>query len=420
MARQINRLTALRVQRETKVGLHPDGGGLYLRVTASGGKFWVLRYMLEGKAREMGLGAVHSVSLAEARQKALDYRKLLSDGVDPISAREAGLKQTRLEALRSKTFKECAESYIASYESSWKNEKHKWQWHNTLERFVYPIMGELPIQEIDTNLVLQVLEPIWQKKTETATRVRGRVELIIDWATSRDYRKGENPARWRGHLKNLLPAPSKIHKVKHLPSLPYQEIGSLIQALHRQEGMAALAMEFAVLTASRTSEVLRMTWDEVDLTKQIWKLSEERMKAGREHRVALSDDAVELLEKHREILKQTGVKTPYVFAGNRGKPMSNMAMLMLLRRMKIKGATVHGFRTTFRVWAAEKTNFQIEVGKAAIAHKTGDKAEEAYQRSDFFEKRRHLMNAWARYCYQPSPKKGEDKVLAGHFKKMGK
>jgi len=412
MARQINRLSAIKVQKETKIGLHPDGGGLYLRVTASGGKFWVFRYMHTSKAREMGLGAIHAVSLSEARIRSVECRKLLSDGIDPIKAREEGQALIRLEAAKSKTFKECAESYIKAHEPAWRNEKHKWQWKNTLERFAYPIFSDLPVQEINVAIVLKVLEPIWTTKTETATRLRGRIELILDWATTREYRKGENPARWRGHLQNLLPRPSKIQKVKHQPSLPYEEISSFLSALQMQPGNAAKAMAFTIFTASRTSEVLGLTWEEIDMKKRIWTIPADRTKAGREHKVPLSQPAMDTLQTIQK--ENSMLKVPYktVFTAPTGdRPLSKMSMLMVLRRMNRADITVHGFRASFRNWTAEQTHYPREVAEAALAHINADKVEAAYMRSDFFEKRVQMMEAWGRHCFQPKTPDSEDTIV---------
>jgi len=429
MPRQIGKLSAVHL-RSNDPGLRSDGGGLYLRVAANGGKFWVFRFMLHGKAREMGLGALHALSLADARIKAADCRKMLTDGIDPIVARDAHAAKKQLEAARAKTFKQCAEAYIDAHKAAWRNEKHTWQWENTLERFVYPIFGDTSVQDIDVALVTKALEPIWTTKTETATRVRGRIEVILDWATAREYRRGENPARWRGHLENLLARPSKLQKVKHHPALPYDQIGDFMEALKLQEGEAPLALAFAILTATRTGEVIKATWKEFDLKKKIWTIPANHTKAGREHRIPLSETTIRILKEIQNCQELIGQKKEtgdsWVFIGKKlGRPLSNMAMLMLVRRMNEgdkpkwtdprqdnKPVVPHGFRSTFRDWAAEHTHFAREVAEIALAHISGDEVELSYRRSDLFDKRRQLMDAWARYCGTPSTKnKKNNKVV---------
>jgi len=405
MARQIGRLTAMKVNKETKRGYYPDGGNLYLQITDAGVKSWILRYMINGKAKTMGLGAVHAVSLAEARDKAADCRKLISSGIDPLLSRKGEQERARVESARGMTFKQCAEAYIEAHKSSWKNAKHIWQWDNSLTRFAYPTLGKLPVQDVDIVLVMKALQPIWEKKTETATRVRGRIESILDWATVREFRQGENPARWRGRLENLLPAPSKIQKVKHHPALPYVDMAVFMEKLHEQQGLAALALQLTILTATRTNETLQAKWGEFDLENKVWVLPSERMKMGKDHRVPLSEPALKILKK----LEDAKIND-YVFPSNRGMPLSNMAMLVLLRRMGRDDITVHGFRSSFRDWCAEQTNYSREVAEAALAHAVGDRVEAAYRRGDLFEKRRQLMDEWARYCYQAQPK-NKDKVL---------
>lgn len=404
MPRQIGKLTALAVQRLKTKGLHSDGGGLYLRITPSGGKFWVSRFTQNGKAQEMGLGALHSVSLADARIRAGEVRKQLSEGINPIEARKAVRAESKLAAARARTFRQCAEAYIEAHKDSWRNAKHIQQWENTLDTYVYPVLGHLPVQDVDVALVTKVLEPIWKTKTETASRIRGRIESILDWASVREYRRGENPARWRGHLESLLPARSKVQRVQHQPALPYEQIGAFMEALKAQEGTASLALAFTILTAARTSEVMGATWDEIDLKNKIWTVPANRIKGGREHRVPLSSSAMKILNKLKKEYDLTKAQRAdsdkqWVFEGRRrGKPFSNMAMLMLLKRMKQPDITVHGFRSSFRDWAAEQTHYSREVAESALAHISGDKVELAYRRGDLFEKRRELMEAWAQYC----------------------
>ena len=394
MARKIERLTALAVTKTRREGLHADGGGLYLQVSGSGAKSWLYRFMLNGKARAMGLGSVHTVSLAEAREQAIQCRKLTRQGVDPIEARKVERTKAQLEAAKSITFDACATSYIAAHKAGWRNSKHADQWRSTLDTYAMPVFGSLPVQDIDLTLVLKVLEPIWKTKTETASRLRGRIEAVLDWATVRGYRRGDNPARWRGHLDKVLPARSKVQKVIHHEALPYVEIGEFVAALRDQEGVAARALEFLILTATRTGEVIGARWDELDLGQRVWTVPPNRMKAGREHRVPLSTAAMALLETMK---KQR--RDEYVFPGfKQGKPLSNMAMLKLLERIGRSDLTAHGFRSTFRDWAAERTNFPREVAEMALAHTIGDKVEAAYRRGDLFEKRRDLMATWAGYC----------------------
>lgn len=398
MARGIQKLSALQVDRTKKPGYYADGGGLYLQVTASGAKSWLFRFMLMSKAREMGLGSLRSLSLADARTAAADCRKQLMAGVDPIEARKTARAAANVAASRAFTFEQCANAYIDSHRAGWKNAKHADQWKNTLATYAFPVFGQLPVAAVDTSLVMKALNPIWTTKTETASRVRGRIESVIDWATTIGYRQGENPARWRGHLQNLLAKPSKIKKVEHHAALPYAEIGAFIAELRTQEGFAAKALEFCILTAARTNEVIGAQWPEFDLKAGTWIIPAGRMKAEREHRVPLPDRAIEIL---RNLNKQR--LGAYVFPGLKvGKPLSNMAMLAVLERMKRDDLTVHGFRSTFRDWAAEQTNYPREVAEMALAHTVGDKVEAAYRRGDLFEKRRLIMADWARYCDTPA------------------
>jgi integrase len=341
----------------------------------------------------MGLGPLHTISLAEARAKARECRKLLLEGLDPIEARKVKHAEARLAAASAMTFKECGEAYIASHRAGWKNPTHAQQWPNSLESYVYPVLGSLPVQAIDVGLVMKVLEPMWTETTETASRVRGRIESILDWATARGYRQGENPARWRGHLENLLPRKSKVQQVEHFVALPYAELVNFIVELRQQQAVAARALEFTILTAARTGAVIGAQWSEVNLAERLWIIPAERMKAGREHRVPLCDRAIEILNEMLELREGD-----FVFPGGRARrPISNAAMVRVLRRMGRKDLTVHGFRSTFSDWCSERTNFPAEVREMALAHAVGNKVEEAYRRGDLFQKRRDLMDAWARY-----------------------
>jgi len=392
MARSIGK--PLAITQAKRPGYYGDGGGLLLQVSAGGAKSWVFRFKQGGRLREMGLGATHTVSLAEARQKALECRKARLDGHDPIEARKDERMKAKLNTAKATSFEACAERYIAAYKAGWKNDKHAAQWPATLAAYVNPVFGSLPVQAVDVGLVMKAIEPIWTAKPETASRVRGRIESILDWATARGYRQGENPARWRGHLENLLPKKTKVRRVEHHAALPYPEIAGFMAELRQQEGVAAHALEFAILTAARTGEVIGATWNEIDFAKRLWTVPAERMKASREHRVPLSDAALAILETLRATREGD-----FVFPGSRAaRPISNMAMLMLLRRMGRGDLTAHGFRSTFRDWAAERTTFPAEVAEMALAHTVSDRVEAAYRRGDLFQKRRQLAEAWARFC----------------------
>ena len=399
MARIIGRLTALKVGKAKQPGMYGDGGGLYLRVTPDGTKNWVFRFMLNGRPRWMGMGPLHTIGLAEARARAAECRRQRHDGIDPIDARRAERQQARLDAARTITFKECAERYIAAHKAGWRNEKHAAQWEATLATYAEPVMGKLSVQAIDTGLVLKVLEPIWTAKPETASRLRGRIEAVLDWAKVRGYRGGENPARWRGHMDKLLPARAKVRRVEHHAALPYAELPDFLTTLREQDGVAARALEFTILTAARTGETIGARWSEFDIAGRVWTIAGTRMKVGKEHRVPLSERAFEILAEMKPTNDVEKIGEKFVFSGGKaGKPLSNMAFLMLLRRMKRGDLTTHGFRSSFCDWAAERTNFPGEVVEMALSHAVGDKVEAAYRRSDLFEKRRRLMDAWAEFC----------------------
>jgi integrase len=393
----IAKLTALKVEKTTRPGLYNDGGGLYLRVAPRGSKGWIFRYKINGRTRDMGLGSVDTFGLKQARERARRCRELQYDGIDPIEERRARRREAQLNSAKAMTFRECAEAYIAAHQASWSHPKHAAQWPSTMTRFVYPVFGKLSVQAVDTGLVLKVIEPLWTVKTETASRVRGRIEAVLDWAEARGYRQGENPARWRGHLENLLPSKSRVVRVEHYQALPYIQIGTFMTELRAQKGIAARALEFVILTAARTSEAIGATWDEIDFEQRAWTIPAARMKAGKPHRVALSADAFAIIE----IMQ--GVKSgDFVFPGSKSdRPLSNMSLLMLLRRMGHDELTVHGFRSSFADWAAERTAFPDEVRQMALAHTVSDKVEAAYRRGDLFEKRRQLGQAWAAFCCMP-------------------
>lgn len=369
--------------------MHRDGAvrGLYLRVSSPTSRSWVVRFMIGGKAREMGLGPYPDVSLARAREKALQARSLKAEGVDPLEAKKVALAARRAEAAKTVTFEQAAKAYIEAHRAGW-GDKHGSQWSATLAAYAYPLIGDLPVAGVGVEEVLTVLRPIWNDKTETAGRVRGRVEAVLDWSRVRGYREGENPARWRGHLDHLLAARSKIQKVEHLEALPFDQLSGFIGTLRAREGVAARALEFLILTAARTGSVRGACWDEVDFRNQVWIVPAERMKGGREHRVPLSDRAAKILEA----LPRTG---SFIFGGARS--LRENAMLELLRQLNNDGVTVHGFRSVFRDWCGEHTGFPREVAEQALAHTTGNAVELSYRRGDALEKRRELMQAWASY-----------------------
>jgi integrase len=406
-ARVIGKLSTTRLREATKRGLHGDGGGLFLQISKGGARSWVFRFKKAGRLRVMGLGPAHTISLAEARERARQCRVARIDGKDPIEERKAARSAARLDKAKAVTFRECAESYIASHRAGWRHPKSEAQWTASLGTYALPILGALPVAAIDTGLVMRVLEPIWAEKPETAGRVKGRIELILGWAATRGYRAGENPARWRGHLENLLPKKSKVARVEHHPAAHYGEIGAFITELRQRDGIPARALEFLILTAARTGEVTGARWDEINLVDRVWVVPGSRMKGGREHRVPLSDAAMAVVEQMTKIRHGD-----LVFPGQvAGRPIANTAFLVLLRRMGLGDLTAHGFRSSFRDWCAERTAFPAEVAEMALAHAVGDKVEAAYRRGDLFEKRRQLADAWARFCDAPTVTGGE-KVVA--------
>ena len=392
MARKAKELSALEVNRLTTPGLHFVGGvaGLTLQVMPSGARSWILRVMIGGKRREMGLGGFPDVTLVGAKEAARSARLKIKDGIDPVE--EAKAKRSALSASRaaSMTFSEAATAYIAVMEVEWSNPKHTSQWRNTLETYANPVIGNIFVREVEQSHVMRVLEPIWLTKTETATRLRGRIENVLDWARVRGYRSGENPARWRGHLDMLLPTPGKVQKIEHHPALPFIELGAFMVKLRQQEGMGARALEFAILTAARSGEVRGATWSEVNLDESTWTIPAERMKAKREHRVALNDEALALLKP----LPRSG---DLVFPNSKGDKLSDMTLTAVLRRMERGDITAHGFRSTFRDWCSERTNYPRDVAEMALAHAIGDKVEAAYRRGDLFDKRRLMMRDWGKF-----------------------
>jgi integrase len=346
----------------------------------------------------MGLGPLHTFSLAEARERARKARQQLADGIDPLRAREAQRATQALEAARAMTFEQAVRAYFDGHERKWRNAKHRAQFLSTLKTYAFPRIGSLPVAAIDTGLVLKCIEPIWQDKTETASRLRGRIEAVLDWATVRGYRTGDNPARWKGHLAEVLPARGQIQKTNHHAALPYGELPDFMAQLAARGGVAARALEFTILTAARTGEVIGARWDEIDFKAKTWVVPAGRIKGGKEHRVPLCDRAHQLL---KSLPREHG--NSFVFIGpRRGSSLSNMAMLKTLQRMGRGDLTVHGFRSTFRDWATERTNYPNHVMEMALAHAIGDKVEASYRRGDLFAKRVRLMADWAKFCSQPS------------------
>jgi len=393
-------LSAIRVARLTRPGLYAVGvvPGLHLQVLPSGARSWVLRVQIGSRRRDMGLGGYPAVSLAQAREDARAARAKVREGIDPIEERKAAQRALRGRQA-TPTFRECAQRYMAAKAVEFRNPKHAAQWRSTLATYAYPVIGDLAVDQVELQHVIDVLtrDDLWMTRTETASRLRGRIEAVLGWATVSGYRGGDNPARWKGHLDKALPAPRKIQSRTHFAALPYTDLPDFMAKLRQREGTAARALEFAILTAARSGEVRGATWGEIDLDAGIWTIPGERMKAGKEHRVPLSDAAL-------GVLRAQGPKAPdaIVFPAPKGGALSDMTLTAVLRRMKVD-ATVHGFRSTFRDWAADQTSFPREVAEQALAH-TLQGVEAAYRRSDLFEKRRNLMDAWASYCTPGSAK----------------
>lgn len=390
----IHKLSARKVETASP-GKHEDGGGLRLVVSGAGAKKWVLRYSVKGKRREMGLGSYPDIDLAQARQKAIKYRNMASNGSDPIEVR-------KIEEIKVPTFTQCAAQYIQAHRRGWKNYKHSRQWVSTLKTYARPIIGTKRVDDISTDDILKILTPIWTTKTETAKRLQGRIENVLDYAAARKYRDHMNPARWRGHLGVLLPKPSKVKTVKNHPAMPYKDVAAFMSELAQNGSVSALALRFLIQTATRTSETLNAQWSEIDLEGAIWTIPAQRMKTKREHRVPLTDD---VLNDLKALPRLNG--NPYLFPGSRhGKPLSNMSLLQLMRGMGFakegeRGEAVpHGFRSSFRDWAGEVSTFPSDVAEMALAHVIKNKAEAAYRRGDLFEKRRKMMEAWSSYLRQ--------------------
>lgn len=400
MARRADEMSALGVSRIREPGLHFVGGvaGLAMQVLPTGGRSWVLRMTVGTKRRDMGLGGFPDVTLAGARDAARIARAKVKQGIDPIEEARANVSQLKATQAAALTFKQCALKYIEAHESTWKNPKSPSQWRNTLETYAYPVMGELLVRDVDLSHVLASLEPIWSTKTPTATRLRGRIEKVLDWATVRQYRQGLNPARWKGHLDTLLASPKKITKTEHHRALPVADMGAFMQRLRKLNSTSSKALEFAIMTAARSDEVRGALWSEINMNTAVWTIPPERMKMKKEHRVPLSDAALAVLRDQPRI-----DGNPLVFPALRGGKLSNMSMVMVLRGMLV-GAVPHGFRSTFRDWAAERTNYPRDVAEMALAHAIGDKVEAAYRRGDLFDKRTRMMADWAAFCDTVIPK----------------
>jgi len=405
MAQIINQLTALKVLKIKTPGYHADGGGLWLQVTQAGGKSWIFTYSLRGRSREMGLGSASRVTLAEAREERDKCNKLLREYVDPIEHRKRQRAEAAFADAATITFKEAAAAYCAAHRAGLRNVKSAAQWVATLETYAEPVIGNLSVRDVNTGHIHRILEPMWSTKPDTASRLRGRIEAVLGWASVKGYRGAENAARWRNNLDKLLPRPSKVRRVEHFAALPYAQLPELMAKLRGQEGPIARALEFTILTASRLGEALNATAQEIDHANKVWVVPGARMKGGKEHRVPLSK---------RSLAIAGLVSDGYLFPSrySTGKPVSDMMMRKLLRDLGYNGITIHGTaRASFKTWAMERTRFDNYVVEAALAHCSGDKVEQAYARSDVLEKRRQLMTAWAEYCSQP-PAKSTDRVVS--------
>jgi integrase len=376
-----------------KPGYYADGSGVYLQISRYGTSSWVFRYALNGRTRDMGMGSAEIITLKGARQMAREFRLQLINGDDPLALRNAKKDARRAEEAKRKTFRECADAYIAAHSTEWRSAKHVQQWRSTIETYAFPTLGNLPVDAIQLPHILKVLEPIWRDKNETASRLRGRIERILSWATVRGYRRGDNPAKWKHHLDELLP--KKGAQKKHLAALPLEEIADFMSELRAKTGTVARALEFTILTACRTGEVLGARWDEIDLKEAVWVIPADRMKSNRQHRVPLSDRAVKILPGMMR-------ENDYVFPGARKPTMSSTAMLELVWEMRGHGLTVHGFRSSFSDWARDHTSFSRDVVDMALAHSVKDKSEAAYRRLDALDKRRRLIEQWSRFLLAPA------------------
>ncbi len=392
MPKKAKELSALEIKRLTEIGKYPVGSGVYLEVNSEHSKVWILRITVGNKRRNIGLGSYPTVSLAQAREKAAEARDLIAKGIDPIEQKKAVLSALKAKQAKEISFKQCALEYIETHSSSWKNAKHGQQWHNTLTTYAFPVIGDLFVADVEQQHILKILKPIWTDKTETAKRLRGRLEAILDWAAVHGYREKDNPAIWRGRLDKLFPSPAKVAKVKHHTAMKIDDVPLFMSQLKDHDSISAKCLMLVILTACRSGEARGMKWDEIDFEKGIWTIPEDRMKAGREHQVPLSKQAIHLLQS----IPQTE-NNLYVFFSHTGKPLSDMTLSMLMRRMQID-AKPHGFRSTFRDWAGDRTNYPRDLAEAALAHTLTNKVEAAYRRSSALEKRRAMMQDWGDYC----------------------
>src|SRR5262249_4717559 len=383
MARTLNRLSTLKVDKAKQPGMYADGGGLYLRVAEGGSKQWIFRYVANGRLRDMGIGPCHTFTLAEARERATEQRKLRLSGIDPIAHKRAQQGAAAAENARAMTFRQCATGFMRDNEKKWTHPKHRQAWETTLTKYVYPKLGELPVGLIDTPLVLEVIKPLWARIPETASRVRGRIESVLGWATVHGYRSGDNPARWEKHLDQALPARAEVAKKEHHAALPYTQVAAFMGKLRQDSSVMARCLEFITLTACRLGEAAGATWKEIDFEARTWTIPAERMKAAREHKVPLSAAAIALLKD------VAGIRdSDCVFPGYKhGRPLGHNGLWTVAKRAGGADITVHGLRSTFRDWAAERTNFPREVAEMALAHAIPNAVEAAYRRGDLFQKR---------------------------------
>lgn len=399
----INRLTGADLRR-SKPSLHADGGGLYLQVTAakdgSANRSWLFRFALNGRERWMGLGSLHTVSLAEARERARQCRLLILDGVDPIEARQERRATEAATAARAMSFDECAAAYIAAKRNEWRSQKHAQHWPQSIQKYASPIIGKLPVAAIDTPLIMKVLQPLWQRIPESASRLRGRIESILDWATVSNFRTGENPARWKGHLEHLLATPHKVKPKENMAAMAYAELPAFAATLRAERSTSAQALEFLILTAARAGCVRHAVWSEIDLDQAVWEIPGHKMKAGRAHRVPLSSRCIQILRGLPRLEEET------IFPGRAGGVMADSNLIYTLRKLGHSDVTVHGFRSAFRTWAAEQTSFPHEIAELALAHTVGDAVVRAYKRTDLFDRRRRLMQMWCDYLARPATESG--------------
>jgi integrase len=408
MTRTLNRLSVAKVKGAKNPGMYADGGSLYLRVAKGGSKQWIFRYVTDGRMRDMGIGPAHTLTLAEAREKARDARKLRLEGLDPIVAKHAQRAAQRATDAKAMTFRQCAEQFIREHEKKWTNAKHRHDWIASLAAYVYPVIGNMPVASVDTPLVLKVIKPLWERAPVTAGRVRGRIESVLGWATVHHYRTGDNPARWTGHLEHALPSRSEISAVKHHVAMPFDQVPAFMGKLEGNSGALAACLRFAILTAARRSEACEARWDEVDLAAGVWTVPAERMKAGEKHTVPLSAPALAILRNMAAIRM-----SDFVFPGNSaGRPVHGASVAELAKRVADSDATLHGFRSSFRDWASERTNFPREVCEMALAHAIPSAVEAAYRRGELLDKRRKLMDAWAAYCAKIETDAGKVVALA--------